>query len=164
MRRRHHRQLPRRHVTSGGPAMAVVVAAVAAGVLAACSTDPDPESQTGVREACQEYHQVLNQWSAGYGAELGAVGQAAAAGDERRQETAVVVVRELFTSTADQLRDQAGQTAHEELAGALAEAADGLTEIAGQIRTYDDVRNAPELMSSGQFAQAGGRVSAICAG
>lgn len=143
----------------------VVVSVVAAfGVLAACSTDPDRGSPAGVREACQEYHQLLNQWSAGYGAELGAVGQATAAGDVARQETAVVVVRELFASTAEQLREQADRTAHEELGGALTDAADGLAEIAGQIRTYDDVTSAPELMSSGQFAAAGGRVSAICAG
>jgi hypothetical protein len=121
-------------------------------------------SPAGVRESCQEYTRLLNDWSAAYGAELGAVGQASAAGDHGRRDTAVPVVRELFLTTADGLAEQAGRTADRELAEALTEAAAGLREIAGQIETYRDVAGAPALMSDGRFAEAGERVSASCAG
>jgi hypothetical protein len=142
---------------------AAAVLAVVALLAGSCTRGADRSAGPGVLEACLEYHRLLNQWSAGYGAELGAVGQAVAAGDPRRRETAVAVVRELFTSAADGLREQAGRTADQELAGALTEAADGLAEIAGQIRSYDDVTGAPALMSSGRFARGGERVSEICA-
>lgn len=140
--------------------------AVAAGVVlllaAACSSDQaslDAED----RAACSGYHELVNAWSTDYGAELGAVGQAAAAGDEGRQETAVAVVRELFTEAATEMRAEAEQTSHDELSEALSEAADGLDEIADQIETYDDVTAAPQMMSEGQFATAGEQVSALCA-
>jgi len=144
--------------------LAVAVAALltSAGLAGGCGgADRPPDA--GVQEACAEYTRLLNQWSVAYGAEMGAVGQAVAVGDERRQETAVPVVRELFLTTADDLREQAGRTADQELADSLTEAAEGLVEIAEQIETYDDVTGAPELMSSGRFATGGERVSEICA-
>ena len=142
-------------------------AAGLAGLTAACTGDGDADldrpGAASVRESCADYTRLFNQWSVAYGAELGAVGQAAAAGDRQRQETAVPVVRELFLSTAEELRGQAGRAADQELAGALTEAADGLVEIAEQIETYDDVAEAPALMSTGRFEAGGERVSAICA-
>jgi hypothetical protein len=135
----------------------------AAGLAGACGRDRD-RSEAGFRESCEAYTRLVNQWSVSYGAEMGAVGQAGAAGDDSRQTTAVPVVRELFLTTAERLREQAGRTADQELAGALAEAAGGLAEIAGQIETYDDVTEAPALMSIGRFAAGGERVSQICAG
>lgn len=151
------------------PMRRTLIAGLAAGPLllagaAACGggsddAPPDPD----VVAACDEYHRLVNQWGVDYGAEVGAVAQAAAAGDEEREETAVAVVRELFQTTADGLREQSGSSSDEELSEALGEAADGLTDIAGQIETYDDVAAAPELMAEGQFAEGGARVSTICA-
>jgi hypothetical protein len=131
---------------------------------AACGSDQDDAPAADVVAACNEYNNLVNQWAIDYGAEIGAVEEAAAAGDEARRETAVPVVRDLFVTTADSLREQAGSTSDEELAEAMNEAADGLAEIADQIETYEDVSNAPELMSTGQFAEGGERVSSLCAG
>lgn len=147
-------------------APARLAAALAAGAMlltGACTTDQDRPAQAGVRESCQEYHRLINGWSVAYGAEMGAVGQAAAAGDQGRQDTAVAVVRELFVTTADGLRAEAGRTSDAELSDALAEAAAGLAEIAAQVETYEDVTGAPAMMSTGRFADGGERVSAICA-
>jgi hypothetical protein len=146
-----------------------LIAGLAAGPLllagaAACGGDSDDSPPApDVVAACDEYQRLVNQWGVDYGAEVGAVAQAGAAGDEEREETAVAVVRELFQTTADGLREQSGSTSDEELSEALGEAADGLTDIAGQIETYDDVQAAPELMSEGQFAEGGERVSSLCA-
>ncbi|QSB16074.1 hypothetical protein JQS43_07145 [Natronosporangium hydrolyticum] len=142
------------------PLLAVAGAVIL--LASACGSDPGSLSSDD-ESACQEYYQVINAWSKDYGAEMGAVGQAVAAGDEDRQETAVAVVRELFADMAGDLREQSDGTDDQELAEALGEAADGLDEIAGQIETYDDVTAAPELMSNGQFAEAGQRVSDRCA-
>jgi hypothetical protein len=144
--------------------LALTAAAFALLAAAACSSDPDDEPSADVVEACNQYHQLVNQWAIDYGAEIGAVEEAAAAGDEARKETAVAVVRDLFVTTADDLRAQAGNTSDEELATAMTDAADGLAEIADQIQTYEDVADAPEMMSSGQFADGGERVSNLCAG
>lgn len=145
----------------------VVTSALGAAVLlagaAACSSPPAGAEDPDAVAACAEYNRLVNQWSVDYGAEIAAVAQADAAGDEGREETAVQVVRELFESTSDQLREQADGTSDAELSEALTEAADGLAEIAGQIETYDDVRKAPDLMSDGQFASGGERVSDLCA-
>lgn len=149
-----HRLAP----TAAGAAVLLLLAA------AACSSDSNDAPAGEVVEACNQYNTVVNQWAIDYGAEIGAVEEAAAAGDEARRETSVAVVRELFTDTADSLRSQADITSHEELAEAMAEAADGLAEIGGQIETYEDVANAPEMMRSGPFAESGERVSTICAG
>lgn len=130
--------------------------------LTGCSAEDRPPD-ADIQAACAEYTRLVNQWSVSYGAEMGAVGQAGAVGDRGRQETAVPVVRELFQTTADNLREQAGRTADQDLADALTEAAEGLVEIADQIETYEDVTAAPELMSSGRFAAGGARVSEICA-
>lgn len=131
-------------------------------ITAGCGGDPDPLTAED-RAACQEFTQVINDWGVDYGAEMGAVGQAVAAGDEARQDTAVPVVRELFSASAERLRTGADRAEDEELAEALGQAADGLAEIADQIETYDDVTAAPELMSDGAFAAAGERVSTRCA-
>lgn len=144
----------------------ILAAAAGAALLltgAACGSDSDEALDPDSREVCQAYHQLVNNWSVDYGAEMGAVGQAAAAGDEERQETSVAVVRDLFATTASQMRSQADRTSHEELTDALNDAAEGLAAIASDIETYDDVTTAPEYMSSGDFAAAGGRVSSICA-
>lgn len=146
----------------------ILIAGLAAGSLllagTACGSDsPDDPPDPDVVEACNEYHRLVNQWSVDYGAEIGAVAQAAAAGDEAREETAVAVVRDLFQNTATGLREQSESTSDEELAEALGEAADGLTGIADQIETYDDVAAAPDLMADGQFAEGGARVSNLCA-
>jgi hypothetical protein len=133
-------------------------------VATACSDDPDDGPSSETVEACTQYNTVVNEWAISYGAEIGAVEEAAAAGDEERRETSVAVVRELFITTADDLRTQAGATSDQELAEAMTQAADGLAEIGGQIETYEDVTNAPEAMSSGQFAEGGERVSSLCAG
>lgn len=122
------------------------------------STSLGPEA----RDACREYQRVLNEWGSGYGAELGAVGQAVAAGDQARQETAVEVVRQLYRDAAAQLREQAERASHGELTQALTGAADGLEELAAGIETYEDVTAAPERMSRGRFAERGERVSALC--
>jgi hypothetical protein len=145
------------------------LATTAAGVAlllaaAACSSDSNDPPAADVVEACNAYNNVVNQWAIDYGAEIGAVEEAAAAGDEARKQTAVAVIRDLFTTTADNLREQAGTTSNTELADALTTSADGLVDIAGQIETYEDVANAPELMSTGQFAEGGEQVSSICAG
>jgi len=144
-----------------------LLAAVAgAGLLlggAGCSGDSPAPLATDDRETCREYQRIINEWGSGYGAELGAVGQAVAAGDEARRQTAVAVVQRLFTDTAAQLQQQADQVSHVELGQALTEAADGLIEIAGQIETYDDVTAAPDLMATGGFAEGGARVSSLCA-
>lgn len=131
---------------------------------AACSGDSGDPPASEVVEACTQYNTAVNQWAIDYGAEIGAVEEAAAAGDEERKETSVAVVRELFITTADGLRTQAGAITDRELADAMTQAADGLAEIGGQIETYEDVTNAPDLMSSGQFAEGGERVSSLCAG
>ncbi len=129
-----------------------------------CGTDDDSPAQD-VAAACDEYHRLINQRSELYGNEMGAVGQAVAAGDEARKDTAVTVVKELFLSTADGLREQAeAVTSNEELAAALSEAADGLDDVANQIETYDDVVAADKMMSESAFAEAGAQVSKICAG
>jgi hypothetical protein len=154
----------RRHLAT--VSLLLAGAAGLAGLTAACTSDRDADPgrpAVSVRESCADYTRLFNQWSVAYGAELGAVGQAAAAGDRQRQETAVPVVRELFLTTAEELHGQAGRAADQELAGALTEAADGLVEIAEQIETYDDVTEAPALMSTGRFEAGGERVSAICA-
>lgn len=145
------------------------LALTAAGALlllaaAACSDDQDGAPAADVVEACNQYNNLVNQWAIDYGAEIGAVEEAAAAGDDARKETSVAVVRELFVSTADDLRAHAGATSDQDLADAMTQAADGLAEIGDQIETYEDVANAPELMSSGQFAEGGERVSSLCAG
>jgi hypothetical protein len=146
----------------------ILIASLAAGSVllagAACGGDPDAEPEPDVVEACNEYQRLINQWGVDYGAEVGAVAQAAAAGDEGREETAVAVVKELFQTTADGLREQSGSTSDGELAAALGEAAEGLTTIGDQIETYDDVAAAPDLMSEGPFAAGGERVSNLCAG
>jgi hypothetical protein len=149
----------RHHLTT----IAVTGAALVA--VAACSEPETAESPPAdVVEACNQYNNLVNQWSTDYGAEIGAVEAAAAAGDEARRETSVAVVRELFVSTANGMRDQAGSTSDAELSGAMTQAADGLQEIADQIETYEDVQNAPEMMSTGTFADGGQRVNTICAG
>jgi hypothetical protein len=145
-----------------------LIAGLAAGPLllagaAACGGSDDSPPDPDVVAACDEYQRLVNQWSVDYGAEIGAVAQAGAAGDEEREDTAVAVVRELFQTTADGMREQSESTSDEELSEALGEAADGLTDIAGQIETYDDVAAAPELMADGQFAEGGERVSNLCA-
>jgi hypothetical protein len=131
-----------------------------------CGSDSDPGSslEPDAQAACAEYSQIVNDWSRDYGAEVGAVGEAQAGGDEDRQEEAVETVRGLFQNAANDLRAQAGTVSDEELAGGLTEAADGLTEIAEQIETYDDVEAAPDLMAEGQFAAGGEKVNQICAG
>lgn len=145
--------------------LTIAVAGVALLAIAACSepetAEPPPAD---VVEVCNQYHTLVNNWSTDYGAEIGAVEAAAAAGDEARRETSVAVVRELFVSTANGLRDQAGATSDTELAEAMTQAADGMQEIADGIETYEDVQNAPEMMSSGTFADGGRRVNTICAG
>ena len=60
--------------------------------------------------------------------------------------------------------DLAEATTDREMADAMSQAADGLEEISGQIETYEDVTNAPEWMSSGEFAEGGERISNLCAG
>lgn len=143
----------------------LALAALGAALLAgsACGTDDDSPAPD-VAAACEEYHRLINQRSELYGNEMGAVGQAEAAGDEGRKDTAVTVVKELFLTTADGLREQSNAvTSNEELATALAQAADGLDDVANQIETYDDVVAADRLMSESTFAQAGARVSEICA-
>lgn len=147
--------------------LATATAAGAALVLlaTACSGGSDDGGQASeMADACAQYNTVVNQWAIDYGAEIGAVEEAAAAGDEARKETSVAVVRELFITTADDLRTQADATPNQELADAMTQAADGLAEISGQIEAYEDVTNAPEMMSSGQFAEGGERVSSLCAG
>jgi hypothetical protein len=143
----------------------LVLGAVALLAVAACSepetADPPPAD---VVEACNQYNNLVNQWSTDYGEEIGAVEAAAAAGDEARRETSVPVVRELFVTIANGLRDQAGSTSDTELADAMNQAADGLQEIADRIETYEDVQSAPEMMSTGTFAEGGQRVNTICAG
>ena len=144
----------------------LALAALGAALLvgSGCGTDDDSLAPD-VAAACDEYHRLINQRSELYGDEMGAVGQASAAGDEGRKDTAVTVVKELFLTTADGLREQSGKvTSDEELATALAEAADGLDDVANQIETYDDVVAADQLMSESAFAAAGARVSEICAG
>lgn len=141
---------------------------------AACSgDDPDPapdqeqELSPDVVAACDEFNRVINEWSQQYGAELGEVGEAEAEGDdegEAREEEAVESVRELFQTSADDLRAQAGATSDAELAEGLTQAADGLVEIAEQIETFEDVEAAPDLMSTGELAEGGERVNEICAG
>jgi hypothetical protein len=149
----------RRHLNT------IILAGAALLAVAACSepetSEPPPAD---VVEACNQYNLLINQWSTDYGAEIGAVEAAAAAGDEGRRETSVSVVRELFVSTANGLRDQAGSTSDQELADAMTQAADGLQEIADQIETYEDVQAAPDMMSSGTFTEGGERVNTICAG
>lgn len=145
----------RRHLAAPALGVALLLAGTACG-------GPDDAPDTDVVGACNGYNQLLNEWSTGYGAEMGAVGQASAAGDEARQETAVPVVRELFVTIAEGLREQAGATSHEELADALNQAADGLVEISEQIDSYEDVTAAPEMMSRGAFAEGGERVGDIC--
>jgi hypothetical protein len=144
---------------------ALVIAGSAALALAACSepetAEPPPAD---VVEACNQYNNLVNQWSTDYGAEIGAVEAAVAAGDEARRETSVAVVRELFVSISNGLREQAGSTSDSELSSAMTRAADGLAEIADQIETYEDVQEAPEMMSSGDFAEGGRQVNTICAG
>lgn len=143
-------------------ATAVLGAALLVG--SGCGTDDDSLAQD-VAAACDEYHRLLNQRSELYGNEMGAVGQAVAAGDEGRKDTAVTVIKELFLTTADGLREQSeAVTSDSELATALGEAADGLDDVASQIETYDDVVAADELMSESGFAAAGAQVSEICAG
>lgn len=133
-------------------------------LAAACSNDSNDGPPSELVEACNQYNAAVNNWATDYGAEIGAVEQAVAAGDEQRKETSVAVVRELFTKTAESLRAQADLTPDEELAEAMTQAADGMAEIGGQIETYEDVTNAPDLMASGQFAEGGERVSSLCAG
>jgi hypothetical protein len=149
----------RHHLTT------ILVAGAALLAVAACSepetAEPPPSD---VVQACNQYNNLVNKWSTDYGAEIGAVEAAVAAGDEARRETSVAVVRELFVTTANGLRDQAGATSNAELAEAMTQAADGLASIADEIETYEDVRQAPEMMSSGAFAQGGQRVNTICAG
>lgn len=148
------------------PRLTTLTAAGAALLLlgTACSGDPDESPASELIEACSQYNTVVNQWAIDYGAEIGAVEQAAAAGDEDRKQTSVAVVRELFITTADDLRTQAEATTDREMADAMSQAADGLEEISGQIETYEDVTNAPEWMSSGEFAEGGERISNLCAG
>ncbi|HEY8471435.1 MAG TPA: hypothetical protein VIL37_02230 [Natronosporangium sp.] len=148
--------MPRLATTAAGAVLLLLTAA-------ACSDSNDGPAAEVV-DACNQYNNVVNQWAIDYGAEIGAVEAAVAAGDEDRRETSVQVVRELFTKTADSLRAHADNTSNQELADAMADAADGLVEIGSQIETYEDVTNAPEMMRSGQFAESGERVSAICAG
>jgi len=141
-----------------------VAGAILLFMAAACSGDSDDPPASDVVEACNQYNTLVNQWAIDYGAEIGAVEEAAAAGDEERKETSVAVVRELFTTTADDLRTQAGTTSSQELADAMTQAADGLAEIGSQIVTYEDVASAPDRMSTGTFAEGGERVSSLCAG
>lgn|SRR5690554_3571905 len=140
---------------------AVAVGAVLL-VGSACGTDSEPEdSPTDI--ACSEYNRLINERSQSYGEEMGAVGQAVAAGDEDRKETAIAVVQELFQTTAEGLRaiDTDGLT--DEFVTALSDAADGLDSVAGQIETYEDVAAADGLMSESQFATAGAKISELCA-
>jgi hypothetical protein len=148
------------------PALRIAFAGAALLVAAAACSEPQTAEPppADVVEACNQYTLLVNKWSTDYGAEIGAVEAAAAAGDDARRETSVAVVRELFVSTANGLRDQAGATSDPELAEAMTEAADGLQVIADDIETYEDVQNAPEMMSSGEFAEGGQRVNTICAG
>jgi hypothetical protein len=145
----------RRHLVAAALGGALALA------LSACGSDAQDAADVDV---CNQYNNLISRWSTDYGAEMGAVGQADAAGDEQRRETAVPVVRELYQSMASDMRAQAARATNEELADALNDAADGLDEIAGQIETYEDVEAAPDMMSEGTFADAGQRVSEICAG
>lgn len=117
-------------------------------------------------EACSTYNEIINTWSRDYGSQLSTVGQAEAEGSEegaKAQEEAVAAVRGLFESAAEGMRTQAQNADDAELSEGLAQAADGLEQIAGQIETYDDVVNAPEMMAAGEFADGGQRVNDYCA-
>lgn len=148
------------------PALAAALGAV---LLAGAGCGSDSDSGSSLDDdalaACQEYNNIINGWSSDYGTQLSTVGQAEADGseDEQAREEAVAAVRELFESAAEGMRTQARNVDEPELAEGLAQAADGLEEIAGQIETYDDVINAPEMMASGEFADGGQRVNDICA-
>lgn len=149
----------RRHLTTLAVAGAALVA------VAACSEPETAEPlPADVVEACNQYNTLINRWSTDYGAEIGAAEAAVAAGDNGRRETSVLVVQDLFNTTANGLREQAGITSHAELSAAMTRAGDGMEEIAGQIETYEDVQQAPEMMSSGNFAEGGRQVNTICAG
>jgi hypothetical protein len=145
----------RRHLVAAALGGALTLA------LSACGSDAQNTADVDV---CNQYNNLISRWSTDYGNEMGAVGQADAAGDEQRRETAVPVVRGLYETMASDMRAQAARATNEELADALNDAADGLDEIAGEIETYEDVEAAPDMMSEGTFADAGQRVSEICAG
>jgi hypothetical protein len=145
----------RRHLAAAALGGALALA------MSACGSDAPNSADVDV---CNQYNNLISRWSTDYGAEMGAVGQADAAGDEQRRETAVPVVREMYQTMASDMRAQAGRATNDDLADALNDAADGLDEIAGQIETYEDVEAAPDMMSEGTFADAGQRVSEICAG
>lgn len=149
----------RRHITT---------AALGAFLLlgSACGNDP-PGTEAALSDedqaACEGYNEVINNWGQKYGEEVGAVGAAVADGDEKRQKEAVTAVRDLFLVSAEDLLVEAKTAADEELAANLQQAADGLSQIADQIKTYEDVESAPELMDTGDFAAGGEQVSAFCA-
>ena len=153
----------RRHL-----ATPVLALALGAALLAGCGGSDDSGSlDDNALAACEEYNDIINNWSRDYGSHLSTVGQAEAEGSdegEQAQEEAVAAVRGLFESAAEGMRARAKETDNAELAEGLAQAADGLAEIAAQIETYDDVMNVPEMMAAGEFADGGKRVNDICAG
>lgn len=153
----------RRHITTAAVGAVLLLAS-------ACGGDP-PGTESALSDAdqaaCEGYHEIINNWGQKYGEEVGAVGAAVAEGDkdsnQEREEEAVTTVRDLFLVSAEDLLIEAKTAADEELAASLQQAAEGMSAIAEQIETYDDVEKAPELMDSGDFAAGGEQVSAFCA-
>lgn len=135
----------------------------------ACGSDPpgtEPALSTEDQTACEGYNEVINNWGQKYGEEVGAVGAAAADGDDKVKEDAVTAVRDLFLVSAEDLLVEAKTAADEDLSASLQQASNGLFAIADQIETYEDVQAAPELMDEqdGDFAVGGEAVSEFCAG
>jgi HEAT repeat protein len=135
---------------------------------AACSDDPPGTgTESGLssedQTACEGYSEVISNWGQKYGQEVGAVGAAAADGDEERREEAVTTIRDLFLVSAEDLLIEAKTAKDEDLTASLQQASQGLSDIAEQIKTYEDVESAPELMDKGDFAAGGESVSQFCA-
>lgn len=154
----------RRQITTATALGAVLL------IGSACGGEP-PGTEAGLSDAdqaaCEGYNEVINNWGQKYGEEVGAVGAAMAEGDKdsnkEREQEAVTAVRDLFLVSAEDLLIEAKTAEDEELAANLQKAAEGLSAIAEQIETYEDVEKAPELMDTGDFAAGGEQVSTFCA-
>jgi len=144
------------------------IAAVAIGAalaVAGCGSDtPEGDGASAEANACARFIELSNEWVPQYGSEIAAALSAEAAGDEGRKETAILVVRQLYTDWADGLRAEAGNVSEAELSDALNRMADGIAGIADDIETFEDVQASPQQLEEGAVAEAGAEIAQLCAG
>jgi hypothetical protein len=142
------------------------IAAVAIGAALAvsgCGSDDPDSGSTAQTDACTRINELSNEWAPQYGAEIAAAMSAEAAGDDGRKDTAVLVVRQLYVDWAEGLRAEAGTITGTELGDAMNLMADGISEIADGINTFEDVQESPQFLEDGAVAEAGSQIADLCA-